>query len=140
MQDIYSYCQDHNIRLTEPRLYVYQIIQQAGRPIGAYDILEKLGAHLSNPKPPTAYRAIDFLIEHGFIHRIESLNAYIICGSDHRHKGSQFMICDSCGQAEETHVCTLPEEFQDKALSHKFTSFYWNLEMHGCCAACSGQA
>jgi Fur family zinc uptake transcriptional regulator len=83
-----EYCEAHKHRLTEPRLAVLKIIAESAKPLGAYEILEKLGKTIKNPKPPTAYRAIEFWQEHGFIHRIESLNAYIACEAGHQHKGS----------------------------------------------------
>lgn len=133
-----TYCQGHNIRFTDPRRHVLEIIAAADRPIGAYDILDRLGERLPSPKPPTAYRAIEFLQEHGFVHRIESLNAYVICYAGHLHEGSQFMICDSCGKATETHLCTLPSPLRDKAGEAGFTVTRWSAEIHGTCRACTG--
>jgi len=87
-----QFCEDNTHRLTQPRREVLKIISSSKKPIGAYDILKKLGKTLKDPKPPTAYRAIDFWQEHGFIHRIESLNAFVSCLAGHNHEGSQFMV------------------------------------------------
>ncbi|MGB4058039.1 MAG: hypothetical protein WBK77_08155 [Alphaproteobacteria bacterium] len=67
------------------------------KPLGAYEIPERLGKKIKNPKPPTVYRAIEFWAEHGFIHRVESLNAYVACEAGHQHKSAQFMVCNDCG-------------------------------------------
>ena len=131
-----DYCKERGIRFTEPRQFVLEIIADAKKPMGAYDILEKLGKKLDDPKPPTAYRAIEFLSEHGFIHRIESLNAYVTCHSDHRHQGSQFMICDDCGTVEETHLCHLPDPLIKKTIDAGFHLNRWNVELHGLCGKC----
>lgn len=136
-RDVENYCQDKNIRFTEPRRMVLEIIASSAKPIGAYDVLAALGKKIENPKPPTAYRAIEFLQEHGFIHRIESLNAYVLCHSDHKHNGSQFMICDKCGKVTETHLCHLPGELSDKIKTSHFHLKSWNLELHGFCATCA---
>jgi Fur family zinc uptake transcriptional regulator len=138
IDNVAQYCQDNGIRFTEPRHYVLEIIAQSSKPMGAYDILDKLAEKIDNPKPPTAYRAIEFLTEHGFIHRIESLNAYVTCHSDHRHQGSQFMICDDCGSVEETHLCHLPMPLVDKAKESNFHLKRWNVELHGQCKSCVG--
>lgn len=137
IKHLQEYCQSGGHRLTEPRRYVLEIIARARKPVGAYEILDQLSKKLENPKPPTAYRALDFLLEHGFIHRIESLNAYVTCETDHHHDGSQFMICNQCGKVIETHLCSLPESFQKRIAGEGFKPSYWNIEIHGSCAACA---
>ena len=132
-----AYCDERGLRFTDPRRHVLNIIAKSKKPIGAYDILEALGKHLKNPQPPNVYRALDFLQEHGFIHRIESLDAYNICHSDHHHKGSQYMICDDCGSASEIHMCDMPGDMKKKAASQGFGQKYWNLEIHGTCKDCA---
>lgn len=131
-----SYCAAHDLRVTEPRLAAFEIVHKAKTPITAYEVLEEMGKTLKNPKPPTAYRALDFLAEHGFVHRIESLNAYVSCDVNHKHEGSQFMICDSCGRVDEIHLCTLPAKLQEKVEGENFHLHHWNVELHGLCAAC----
>ena len=132
-----DYCEQNKYRLTEPRLQVLKIIASSVKPLGAYEILDKLGQTIKNPKPPTAYRAIDFWQEQGFIHRIESINAYVSCEAGHRHQGSQFMICDQCGFATEIHMCHLPDSIQKAASDVQFVINFWNLELNGQCRDCS---
>lgn len=132
-----TYCKEAGLRASEPRRYVLEIIAGADKPATAYEILDALGKKIKSPKPPTVYRALESLSEHGFIHRIESLNAYIACGEGHRHQGSQFMICDSCGHVEEIHLCSVPDSLQKQAAAKDFTIKYWNVELHGQCAQCS---
>jgi len=130
------FCEANKYRFTKPRAEVLKIILSSHKPLGAYDILERLAKTINNPKPPTAYRAIDFWQEHGFVHKIESLSAYIACDADHRHQGSQFIICDNCGISIETHLCALPKEFKNSVLENAFTPSSWNLEIHGLCIKC----
>lgn len=136
LKKLRQYCAKNKLRLTEPRQYVYEIIAQSDKPIGAYDVLTELSKKMDNPKPPTAYRALEFLSQNGLIHRIESLNAYVACHSDHNHSGSQFMICDSCGDVFETHLCALPDDFRKKTQKSGFAPQSWNIEIHGQCARC----
>lgn len=131
-----EYCVAHQYRLTKPRLTVLKIIASSGKPLSAYEVLEKLGKTLPNPKPPTAYRAIEFWQGQGFVHRIESLNAYVICHAGHLHQGGQFMICDDCGTVIEAHLCNLPKQLQDTAKKNTFHAESWNLEIHGLCEEC----
>lgn len=130
------FCEKNKHRLTEPRLAVIKIIASSTKPISAYEILEKLGKVKSNPKPPTVYRAIEFWQEAGFIHRIESLNAYVTCEAGHQHNGSQFMICDHCGMVIEKHLCEIPESLKDSTADDAFVPSRWYFEIHGICKKC----
>ncbi len=136
LKDIKKGCEAKGLRLTTSRQDVYEIIEKSDKPIGAYEILEKLSLIHSASKPPTVYRALDFLIKHNFIHRIESLNAYIVCEEDHAHHGSQFIVCDKCTRVEEIHLCHLPKEIDSRLSDTKFQMLYWNTEIHGLCQAC----
>ena len=136
IRDVDASCKEQGVRFTDPRKFVLEIVAASDKPMGAYDILEALGGYIDNPKPPTAYRAIEFLSEQGLIHRIESLNAYIACATDHRHRGSQFLICDSCGKVVEAHLCEVPEGLAEQAKKKGFTLSGWSAELHGHCADC----
>ncbi len=132
-----TFCEKNNHRLTLPRINVLKIINSSEKPIKAYEILDKLSFIIKNPHPPTAYLAIEFWKKHNFIHRIESLNAYCICQSDHLHSGGQFMICNDCGSVIESHLCKLPEVFKNAIEKKMFTLTNWNLEINGICNKCS---
>lgn len=131
-----NYCASNGLRITPPRLSAFKIVHTAKKPITAYDVLERMGKDIKNPKPPTAYRALDFLTQHGFAHRIESLNAYVSCRADHKHLGSKFTICDTCGTVEEVHLCEIPEMLSDELSDQDFCLNYWNIEVHGRCTKC----
>ena len=137
VDSVAAYCAEKGARFTDSRREVALIIARSEKPIGAYDILEQLGKILVNPKPPTVYRAIDFLLENHFIHKIESMNAFIACRTDHRHSGSQFMICNECGKVIETHLCSLPSALKDAAEKKSFTPLTWSVEVRGLCSDCS---
>jgi len=132
-----DYCEEHKHRLTEPRIEVLKIISASTKPLGAYEVLEELGKTIKNPKPPTAYRAIEFWQKHGFVHRIESMNAYVACKAGHQHKGSQFLICEDCGTVTEAHLCSLPQSLKDTTAKSTFKPARWNFEIYGTCEQCS---
>jgi len=121
-----QFCVDSGNRLTDPRRYVLNILSDSDKAMTAYDVLGALGQYLDNPKPPTAYRAIDFWVEHGFVHRIESLNAY--------------KICDDCGDVTEAHLCHLPDGLKSKAGDNNFKVNHWSIELHGQCNKCISHA
>ena len=131
-----QYCEDNQHRFTEPREHILKIIASSKKPIGAYDVLSKFRAKNENAKPPTVYRAIDFWSDHGFIHKIESLNAFVTCLAGHQHQGSQFIICNNCGDVEEVHFCHLPNDLLSKVNEVQFNMSRWNIEIHGTCQSC----
>ena len=131
-----KFCETNKHRLSLPRLEVLKIINSSKKPIKAYEILDQLGQKIPNPKPPTAYRAIEFWLKHNFIHRIESLNAYSACNSDHLHSGSQFLICDDCGDVIESHLCELPSPLKNSTEKVSFIPKKWNFEISGICKKC----
>ena len=129
-------CERKKERLTKPRLEVLKIMTQTDGPVGAYEILHKLKDILNSPNPPTVYRAIDFWLQMGFIHRIESLNAYVLCHSNHNHRGSQFIICDDCGSATEVHLDNMAQSVEQSSSQSNFSCSTWSLEIHGQCGSC----
>ncbi len=87
-------------RLTAPRRRVLEQLLQAGQPVKAYDLIATFGGEGPPAKPPTVYRALDFLEKQGFAHRIESLNAYVACTSGTDDHAAAFLICDCCGATQ----------------------------------------
>ena len=132
-----KFCEENKHRLSLPRLEVLKIIGASKKPMKAYEILEKLAEKIANPKPPTAYRAIDFWLKHNFIHRIESLNAYQACSHGHSHAGAQFLICDDCGKVIESNLHEIPEILKKSTDNNAFKPLRWNLEINGLCNQCS---
>lgn len=104
-----SVCSERGVRFTKIRQRVFELIWQSHTPVGAYDLLPQLEQEGFNSAPPTVYRALDFLLELGLVHRINSLNAYIGCTSPHLKHESCFFICRSCGKAQELEQDTLQQ-------------------------------
>ena len=97
MEEAKVLCQSRGVRLTPIREKVLELLWQSHEPIGAYDILAQLAKQEDRPaQPPTVYRALDFLLEQGLVHRLASINAYIGCPHPgEAHKGC-FLICQQC--------------------------------------------
>ncbi len=91
-------------RFTPLRAHIFELVCQQNGAIKAYDLLDQLKPEHGSPKPPTIYRALDFLSRLGLVHRVEALNAFIAC--DHNHEGhlAEFFICETCSSIEERHA------------------------------------
>jgi Fur family zinc uptake transcriptional regulator len=132
LQTAEQYCESNKLRFTDPRRRVLEILLSDQKPMGAYDVLEQLGQFIDNPKPPTAYRAIDFWREHGFLHKVESLNAYVICCEEHTHNDTHFLVCDDCNNVEELHT----HNSKNMKTQNGFVSKRTFTETHGICGEC----
>jgi len=129
-------CQDKNVRFTPVRQQVFTLMAEQNGAISAYELLEKLQKTDSKAKPPTIYRALEFLLENHFIHRIESLNAYLMCSHFGCEHEMQLLICDECKQVIELNDPTIDEVFSTKASQSGFKITNKVLEAHGICKNC----
>ncbi len=123
------------VRLTPLRRRVLEIVLESHRPMGAYDVLKVLCA--PRAQPPTVYRALDFLLRQGFVHRIDSLNAYIGCFSPERPHRSHFLLCESCGRAAEIHDDALVAALGAAASAAGFAVRRETVEISGLCPQCA---
>lgn len=128
----------HGLRFTPLRQAVFEIVLESHRPMGAYDILRKLGdgEDRRRPAPPTVYRALDFLLDAGFVHRIDTLNAYIACFAPGRRHRSHFLLCRACGCAAEIEDEALDAALAQAADAAGFVAERETVEIAGLCAAC----
>ncbi|CUX96713.1 zinc uptake transcriptional repressor Zur [Candidatus Doolittlea endobia] len=131
-------CEQRNVRLTPQRLEVLRLMSQENGAISAYDLLDLLRQSEPQAKPTTIYRALDFLLEQGFVHRVESTNSFVLCHhfSELSH-ASVFFICDRCGQVTEQIAQGIDEILQHMASSDDFTLSHNVVEAHGFCPKCS---
>ncbi|TDR40835.1 Fur family zinc uptake regulator [Tahibacter aquaticus] len=130
-------CEQRGLRLTPLRLRVLEMIAASGKPVKAYDLLDQLKDERAGAAPPTVYRALDFLLENSFIHKLESINAYVSCHHPEEAHQVPFLICDKCASAVEIcdeRVATLLSE---QAREHGFRPRAQTLEVHGICSACA---
>ncbi|MGA7778206.1 MAG: Fur family transcriptional regulator [Paraburkholderia sp.] len=127
---------ERGFALTPLRRQVYAAIVASDRPIGAYDLLTALEPQRGRVPPTTVYRALDFLVEHGFVHRIESRNAFVACCELDRPHQSQFLICETCGETVEIPGGELAKQLSNSAPAHGFEVHHQVVELSGLCAAC----
>lgn len=126
-------------KLTPLRRRVLELIWASHRPIGAYAILEALGRERGHAAPPTVYRAIAFLTEHGLAHRIATANAYIGCAHpEAAGHASQFLLCADCGDAVELDDQRIARAVASEARRKGFSVLSQSLEVRGRCPACAG--
>ncbi len=130
-------CLENKCRLTPIRKKVLELIWRSHKPIKAYDLLAQLSSEDFIEKPPTVYRALDFLIENKLIHRIESQNAFIGCNTNHDTSDSKFLICDSCNEVEELSEPKIQKTLDEISKKQGFTPSLVNVEVHGTCAQCA---
>lgn len=129
-------CQQHNARLTPTRERVLELIWQSHKPLGAYDVLAVLAEDGHNAAPPTVYRALDFLQQHGLVHRIASLNAFIGCThTGERHNG-MFLICHTCGNVLELTAPGVSNAVTLAAAEESFQLDEVTIEVAGYCPRC----
>lgn len=133
-------CRKNGLRLTPQRRAVLAALAESKRPLGAYDLIEVLRQDNGrSPAPIAIYRALDFLKENGFIHRLETLNAFIAC--PHLHGLGErvvFLICETCHHVEEVVAAPLNGTLAAVAASHHFSAKRQVVELAGTCRHCLG--
>lgn len=135
-----TYCRDNKLRFTPVRRRTLGILLESHAAVGAYDLLERLNEEGLGSKPPVAYRALGFLLENGFIHRIERLNAYIACAHPGSTHDPAFLICSDCGSVAEASVSSSAGALTRSAKESGFTIEHTTIEAEGQCPQCQAQA
>jgi Fur family transcriptional regulator, zinc uptake regulator len=143
-------CRERGLRLTPIRARVLGLIARQGKPIKAYDLLDQLRADNERADksideesagaaaPPTVYRALDFLLANGFIHKLESVNAFVACHHPNTAQHSvPFLICDRCHSAVELEDRDVVSALDERARALGFVPQAQTLEVHGICARCA---
>lgn len=134
-------CRERGAKMTALRRRVLELVWASHSPIGAYAILDRLRAEdTRQAAPPTVYRTLDFLIEQGLIHKIESLNAYVGCDHPERRHVTQFLICTTCGAAMEIAEESILQSVKRSAGATGFSVERVNIEAQGQCPACARAA
>lgn len=133
-------CQRKGARLTPLRKTVLELVWQSHKPLGAYALMSMLEQEDTRKvAPPTVYRALDFLLEHGLIHRVHRLNAYIGCPDPEQPHAGNLLICRECGVALEADAQPLDQALQQLAADHGFSAEEHTLEIVGLCRHCQGR-
>jgi len=133
-------CLDKGVKLTARREQVLRLIWQSHKPLGAYALIEMLSELTAKTvAPPTVYRALEFLMELGLIHRINSLNAFLGCPDPKAHgvqAANYFLICAQCQDTEEFIDTVIDERIHQHALQQTFKPQQQWLEITGLCQSC----
>jgi Fur family zinc uptake transcriptional regulator len=129
-------CAVRGARLTPVRRRVLELILLSDQPTGAYALLAQLQRGRGRLGPPTVYRALEFLLAHKLIHKIETSSAFIACGDvEHPHE-SQFMICEDCGATEEIRDDEIVHSLRRLGERRGFAVARQVIEARGLCPAC----
>lgn len=135
-----SICDSRGARLTDLRRQVLGLILDADGPTGAYELLDRLRATRHGAAPPTVYRALEFLLDHGLVHKLERLSAFVGCVAHEEAHAAQFLICRHCGKVTEIEDDRLVQALEQAARRHGFTVAQATIEAEGECAACAAPA
>lgn len=122
-------------RMTAARLRVLELLLAAGEPVKAYDLIARFGEDGQPAKPPTVYRALEFLERKGLVHRIASISAYVACSSGGADHAAAFLICDCCGATEEV-PASVAQGLDRAARDTGYVIERTTIEAHGRCPAC----
>ncbi len=136
MHEAESICREKGLRFTELRREVLRLIWVSHIPAKAYDILEKLKGKVWSVKPPTVYRALDFLLETGLVHKLDSINAYIGCSHPRKQNECYFLICTDCNEAKEYSSPELSDAMELTLNENSFRPRKVTLEVLGQCGEC----
>ncbi len=131
-------CAAKQARLTQTRRDVLALVWSSHAPIGAYDILSRLNAGGGRAAPMAVYRALEFLIENGLVHRIASRNAFMGCSLPGTSHAAQFLICRGCGNAAELENAQLSRALAQAVATRGFAVDNQIVEISGLCSHCGG--
>jgi Fur family zinc uptake transcriptional regulator len=134
-------CASRGLQLTPLRRRVLSILSESGGPLGAYAIIDKLSKiEAKQVAPPTVYRTLEFFLENGFLHKIESRNTFAPCEHlGHSHNGV-LLLCEQCGHSEEIEDVSLDRVLKVMATHAGFTLHRQMLELQGLCRMCASEA
>ncbi len=129
-------CTRSGARLTPLRRLVLELVISAGRPVGAYELLDRIRERGQKGAPPTVYRALEFLQQHGLVHRISMANAFVACshpGDDHH---ALIFVCTRCGNAVELEEDRVSASVEARAEAVGFQVPGRPIEIAGTCRLC----
>ena len=140
IQEAEHYCQENGLNFTPVRRKVLEILLQKNTAIGAYEILDLLREAGFKNQPPVAYRALEFLVQNGFAHKIEQLNSFIGCTHPGKDHSPAFMICRNCDSVSEEEALTRNFSVSQIASKAGFTVEKAVIEARGLCHSCADLA
>lgn len=130
-------CNQRGVRFTPIRREVLELIWESHCAVKAYDLLDKIKPQTGSAKPATVYRALDFLLEQGLIHKVESLNAFIGCSFSDRQHEQLLLTCVKCHEVEERPGEHVMEAIAKELEQATFIMQHKAIEIHGICGRCA---
>lgn len=128
-------CDDRGLRFTDLRRHVLELVWENHGAVKAYDLLDKLDNEFS-AKPPTVYRALEFLQKNGLVHKISSLNSYVGCSHPLKHSDCFFLICSHCNEVAECCGSDVAKAVRDMVETQGFEPNQTTIEIEGTCQEC----
>lgn len=143
-------CRVRAVRFTLLRQQIYELVLQANRPVGAYDLITQLQqariadneselttkSSIRNVAPPTVYRSLEFLLSEGLIHQLASINAYVPCCHPRAQHTAAFLICEHCQRVQECSSLPVQEIMSFAEQDVGFSVVRSVIELIGRCQAC----
>lgn len=133
----HALCESRGRRLTPIRRKVLEILLQQGRSVKAYELLELIRDVQAGAAPPTVYRALDFLVEEGLVHRLDAINAWTACHDAGGRPHDLLVVCTTCGSVAELSDPALTRRLADKVAKAGFRLSGHETELRGVCRACN---
>ena len=130
-------CAERGAQFTPIRRRVFELLLESHRPVGAYALLDRLRQEKRGSQPPTVYRALDFLMEQGLVHKIMKINAFTACCRPGERHAPQFLICTGCDRISEMSDPKVAEALERAAAEAGFAARHAALELSGLCPGCA---
>jgi len=136
--EVENACASKGLQLTALRRRVLAILSRSAAPLGAYAIIDEMARLEGKPiAPPTVYRTLEFFLDNGFVHKIETRNAYAPCEHfDHAHQGV-LLLCEKCGRSNEIESAPVARVLEEAAASAGFAPHRQMVEVQGLCRDCA---
>lgn len=136
INQVAAHCQQQGLRFTQGRQQVLKLLAAKGKALTAYELLEQVQQQQAKAKPATIYRALDFLLQHGFVHRLNSINGYVVCPHFQCQHSAQLFICQTCRHVSEFQQEEIGELLLNAAQEHGFHLHSQTVELTGFCQSC----
>ncbi len=137
LRRVEALCGERNVQLTALRRQVLSLLADSAAPLTAYALIDELATLQGRQvAPPTVYRTLDFLVENGFVIKIESRNAFAICDSPGHHHHGILLICTRCGVTDEVDDHDVDATLARRAAASGFRIEKQMIEMEGICGRC----
>jgi Fur family zinc uptake transcriptional regulator len=133
-----DHCDQQKLQFTQIRRRVFEILLNEHKAIGAYDILAQLGGEGFRSQPPVAYRALDFLVSNGFVHKVEGRNAYVACAHPGQSHAPVLIVCRLCAEVQEADLLAPVDFLTSAAKASGFKLEKLVVEAEGICRNCQG--